>query len=206
MAYLFWGGVALITGWIILTITRKRKFEKGLSEATRKSRKLLGSASLYIDQTNKQTIIRYDIANKHFTVLGFLAQEILKAGESYLLLDHENKKLCTCSNETTPPIRPTKIPFYTITNIELLQKGKSKTRTGGGISPISIAGYRVISVTKRRLYEVEHILLRISYTEFDKQRHCDVTVFRGLIETKKSKYERIIDNAIEVKNRLEQLR
>ena len=62
-----------------------------------------------------------------------------------------------------------------------------------------------VSFTQRRLHEVKGIILQITYNATDGQENCHVVIFRGSIGTGKRKYERIIDNALEIKTYLERL-
>lgn len=73
------------------------------------------------------------------------------------------------------------------------------------MSPKSLPDYRVVNLTKRKIYQVEHLLLRITYNDIEEQKHCDITIYRDWIETKSSKYENIIDLVTEIKSRLEKL-
>lgn len=91
-----------------------------MSKETRKSCKVLGAFSIYVDKSKHQTIIRNNISNRSNVLLDFQAQEIVKAGEGSIFLDHASRILYVWSEEKMLLMRPVKIPFDAIVDIQVL--------------------------------------------------------------------------------------
>lgn len=182
---------------IIAAIVNKKKekeWERNLPENVRKTKKLYkGSLNLYKDKAQNKTILRYFVSRKVFELADFLPSSELLLKEYLFLFDQKQKVLTIVDGITTHKSLKT-IPFNDLISLEPVVVSKSKIVTRGGITPFEIGGYRMASITKKRLREISKAYVDITYKSKYGKGVYSVTLFDGSVTTETKRYESIYDD------------
>lgn len=202
LSYILWILALILVGGLVVIFYRKFKFEKALPKEVRRSRRFFYGASIYVDRSKQQTIVRYEVWNKVYFLDDFELDTFLVVGHDAILMDYTRKKFCVCIRSGEAPIC---LPAEAIQDLEILQKTTSKTKTQGGVFPIPIKGYYVASVTKKRVVMVESVFLRISYSFGDIKSRCTLKALNYTVESSQKAYHKAVNQVVKAKERLEYL-
>ena len=126
---------------VIFKNSKEKEFEKQFPEDVIKSKKTYkGSLTLYTDQTEEKTILRYFLSGKINTLPGFISNNELIVGKTVILFDTIRKKLAIIKNiEKAEGVRT--IPFSDVISLQPVQISNTKVISRGKVLPISIAEY-----------------------------------------------------------------
>ena len=84
----------------------------------------------------------------------------------------------------------------------LLKSQRKKKVTRGGISPISIKGYRWASSTTRIIKEIDRVYIEIKYHAYNKEKSYELVVFDGILYEDRSKDDDIVEEVNTVINKI----
>ncbi len=72
------------------------------------------------------------------------------------------------------------IAFSDIISLQPMEVSKTKKVTRGGISPISIKGYRWASSTTKILRQIERIYIEVKYHAYNQEKTFELPIFDGI--------------------------
>ena len=188
-------GSALIAA--IINGKKQKEYENDLPESAVKNQKLYkGSMTMYVVEENK-TILRYFVSRKTNILADFIPHDEISVKNCLLLFDKERKKIAIVKDIRNHGTIIT-INFSDVISLQPVEISKRKKVTRGGISPISIAGYRWASTSTRMLKEVARVYIELKYKKFV----YEIDVFDGLTYEDRDSYEKIVDKVNSVINKL----
>jgi len=188
--------VLFVIATFIMFVFNKRKekrYEEGLTKDVLKTKKLYkGRIARYVNQDEEKTIIRYFISGKTNTLNDFIPCDEILVNNCLVLFDKQRQKICIIKDINNHSTFKS-FHFSDIISLQPVEISKTKKITRGGISPISIGGYRWASVTTKRVREVERVYIEIKFKAYDKEQTYDLPVFDGLTYHDRDKYSAIVE-------------
>lgn len=184
---------------------KEKEYEKNLPEEILKTKKMHGGLLFsYINQKEGKTILRYFISKKVFTLENFIPtyDYLLK---NCLVLFDENHKILSIIQDIETPGEIITIPFCDVISLQPVEISKSKKVTRGGISPITIMGYRWISVSTKRIKEISRTYIEMKYKAQGQEKNIKLNVFNGQTDATSWKYESIVDLVNDFINRFNKI-
>ncbi len=195
--------ILFIIAAIVMFVFNKSKekaYENTLSEDVLKTKKIYkGSLTRYIDNKEEKTILRYFISKKTNTLSDFIPTKDMQVGKSLILFDKNRRKVAIIRDIENHGVS-TVIPFSDIISLQPVEISKKKRVTRGGISPISIKGYRWVSSTTRTLKQVERVYIEIRYKAYGKEKIFELNIFEGLSYEDGKEYSKVVDKVNNVIN------
>lgn len=177
----------------VINKRKEKEYEKDLPEAVLKSKKMYeGSLNSYVNDQEEKTILRYFISKQTYTIENFIPTNEILIKYCLVLFDEQRERLSIVQDVTTPRAIIT-IPFSDVISLQPIEVSKSKKVTEGGISPITICGYRWISVRTKNLKEVSKISIKLRYKSGHQESSVDINVFNGITNEKMWRYESIVE-------------
>ena len=190
IALLLFFGSAVIA--FIINKKKENAFESALTDEVAKSKKLYkGSLSVYTDNTEEKTILRFFVSKRSYQVDAFIPSDEIMVNDSLFLFDKKRKKLAIIESvKNHKPIRT--ILFSDIMSLQPVEISKQKKVTRGGISPISVAGYRWASSTTRMQKQVERVYIDLKYKVYGKDNSYEIEVYNGIVYEDWNSYDKIV--------------
>lgn len=177
----------------VINKRKEKEYEKDLPEAVLKSKKTYeGSLNSYVNDQEEKTILRYFISKQTYTIENFIPTNEILIKYCLVLFDEQRERLSIVQDVTTPGAIIT-IPFSDVISLQPIEVSKSRKVTEGGISPITICGYRWISVRTKNLKEVSKISIKLRYKSGHQESSVDINVFSGITNEKMWRYESIVE-------------
>lgn len=177
----------------VINKRKEKEYEKDLPEAVLKSKKMYeGSLNSYVNNQEEKTILRYFISKQTYTIENFIPTNEILIKYCLVLFDEQRERLSIVQDVTTPRAIIT-IPFSDVISLQPIEVSKSRKVTEGGISPITICGYRWISVRTKNLKEVSKISIKLRYKSGHQESSVDINVFSGITNEKMWRYESIVE-------------
>lgn len=193
-------GSALIAA--IINGKKQKEYENDLPESAVKNQKLYkGSMTMYVVEEENKTILRYFVSRKTNILADFIPHDEISVKNCLVLFDKERKKIAIVKDIRNHGTIIT-INFSDVISLQPVEISKRKKVTRGGISPISIAGYRWASTSTRMLKEVARVYIELKYKKYDKEFVYEIDVFDGLTYEDRDSYEKIVDKVNSVINKL----
>lgn len=177
---------------VIFKNSKEKDFEKQFPEDVIKSKKTYkGSLTLYTDQTEEKTILRYFLSGKINTLPGFISNNELIVGKTVILFDTIRKKLAIIKNiEKAEGVRT--IPFSDVISLQPVQISNTKVISRGKVLPISIAEYSWTGGKTKTLKKIEHVYIEIKYKVQDCEMAYKLTYHEGPSNGDSKDYDKII--------------
>lgn len=149
--------------------------------------------TLYFDEQNRKTYLWYFFKSEADVIEDFIPTDITAYTFEYkkklMIFDDTSKKIAIIEN-CLKKENITIIPTNKITKIEPLIDYNDKTEVGGGVSPFSIKGYRIVSVTKKKLRIINKLYLIIHFaTENQEDNTYTVKLLDGYTRSDSNKYK-----------------
>lgn len=192
--------ISVIIGFIF-NKKKEKAFEASLPDEVLKTKKLYkGRLSRYVNHVEVKTIIRYFVSKKTNTLTDFVPDDEMLVHKCLILFDKKREKVAIIPNIDEHGVT-TVIPFSDIISLQPVEIAKNKQVTRGGISPISIGGYRWASVSRKTLKQIERVYVELKYHAYGKEHIFDINVFDGITYSDRSNYANIIDEVNTVINK-----
>lgn len=184
---------------------KEMKYEDHLTEEVIKTKKLYkGSIARYIDNNDSQTIIRYFTSGKTNTLMDFIPSDEILIGNCLIFFDGQRKKISIIQDIRKHGTSKTLL-FSDIVSLQPVEISKNKKVTRGGISPISVNGYRWVSSSTKILKQIERIYIEIRYKAYNQEKTYDITVFDGITYEDRDNYEKVVEKVNEIINRFHEI-
>ena len=194
--------IAVIVSFIFYK-KKEKQYEANLDKDVLKTKKVYkGLINRYVNLREGKTILRYFQSGKTNTLSGFTPDDDLIVN-SHLLLFDKNRKIMVIIKDIRNHGVPISIPSKDFISLQPVVISKKKKVTRGGISPISIKGYRWASSTTRIMKEIDRVYIEIKYHAFNKEKSYELVVFDGiLLDEDRRKYEHIVEEVNTVINKI----
>ena len=181
---------------------KEKQYEANFDEDVLKTKKdYKGSLNRYVNLREGKTILRYFPSGKTNTLNGFTPDDDLIVNRHLILFDNHRKIMAIIKDIRNHGLT-TSIPFKDIISLQPVEISKKKKVTRGGISPISIKGYRWASSTTRIIKEIDRVYIEIKYHAFNKEKSYELVVFDGILYEDRSKYYDIVEEVNTVINKI----
>ncbi len=185
--------VFLVAGFINFIINKNKQgeFEKNLSSDIIKSKQLYSDFTLYKDQQEEKTIIRFFIGGKTYTIAGFIPDDELKVHNTLVLFDKIRKKMAIMKD-----IRKygyvIVIPFSDIISLQPVQVSNTKVISRGKVLPISKTEYSWAGGRTKTLKKIESVYIEIKYRVGEDEMSYKLTYHEGYSNGDSKDYDKII--------------
>lgn len=193
---------------VIAFIVNKKKekaYENKMPEDVVKTKKVYkGSLICYINNKDEKTILRYFTSKVTNTIPDFVPNDEVLVNNSLILFDEKRGKIAIIQSIRKHGITQI-IPFSDIISLEPVEISKQKKITRGGISPISIKGYRWASSTTKMLKQIERVYIEIKYRAYDQEKTCEITIFDGISYEDRSDYTKIVEEVNTIINKFHEV-
>ena len=179
--------------FFVFNKVKEKKYEENLAEDILKTKKIYkGRIARYINTKAGNTIIRYFISGKTNTINDFIPSDEIFVKNCLILFDEHQKKISIIKNISEHGTIKS-LHFSDIISLQPVEISKTKKITRGGISPISVGGYRWASVSTKRVKEVERVYIELKYKAYGNEQTYDIPVFVGLTYKDRDKYSAIVE-------------
>ena len=179
--------------FFVFNKVKEKKYEENLAEDILKTKKIYkGRIARYINIKAGNTIIRYFISGKTNTINDFIPSDEIFVKNCLILFDEHQKKISIIKNISEHGTIKS-LHFLDIISLQPVEISKTKKITRGGISPISVGGYRWASVSTKRVKEVERVYIEMKYKAYGNEQTYDIPVFVGLTYKDRDKYSAIVE-------------
>ena len=194
----------LVVVFLFSFIRNKRKeknYEATLAEEAYKTKKLYkGILARYVDRDAGTTILRYFISGKTNTLTDFVPTDELLVNDCLVLFDKQREKLSIIHDIWNHGV-PKTIAFSDVISLQPVEVSKTKKVTRGGISPISIKGYRWASSTTKTLRQIERIYIEVKYRAYNQEKVFELPIFDGISYNDSSTYVKKVTQVNETINK-----
>lgn len=185
----------------VLNKNKEKKYEGSLSEDIVKTKKLYkGSMACYIDSNDCKTILRYFVSGKTNTLADFIPSDEILVNNCLILFDEHRKKLSIIQDIRKHGMTKTLL-FSDVQSLEPVEISKTKKVTRGGISLISIGGYRWASSTTKMLKQIERVYIEIKYNAYNQEKTFELPIFDGISYNDRDDYAKVVETVNSIINK-----
>lgn len=196
--------IASLVG-LVINKRKENNYEDHLTDDVIKTKKLYkGSVARYIDIKESKTILRYFTSGKTNTLMDFIPSDEILIGNCLIYFDEQRKKISIIQDIRKHGTSKT-LQFSDIISLQPVEISKTKKVTRGGVSPISVNGYRWVSSSTKMLKQIERIYIEIKYKAYNQERTCDVTVFDGITYEDRDGYTKVVEEVNEIINKFHEI-
>ena len=196
--------IASLVG-LVINKRKENNYEDHLTDDVIKTKKLYkGSVARYIDIKESKTILRYFTSGKTNTLMDFIPSDEILIGNCLIYFDEQRKKISIIQDIRKHGTSKTMF-FSDVISLQPVEISKTKKVTRGGVSPISVNGYRWVSSSTKMLKQIERIYIEIRYKAYNQENTYDVTVFDGITYEDRDSYTKVVEKVNETINKFHEI-